>query len=158
MLVAQSCPILRDPMDCSPPGSFVHGTLQARIREWVAMASSRGFFPTERLHLGLSHCRQALNCLSHQGRPKDNGATKFMLYNSSYFFTEIFPMHLILFSRRTNLNYKFTLSLRTQTYLTILSKITNDRELYHQHKEQCVQNGTESKCKLVIYTTKLRKH
>ena len=29
------------PMDCSPPGSFVHGTLQARILEWVAMPSSR---------------------------------------------------------------------------------------------------------------------
>ena len=29
--VAQSCPTLRDPMDCSPPGSSVHGTFQARI-------------------------------------------------------------------------------------------------------------------------------
>ena len=31
-----------DPMDCSPPGSFVHGILQARILEWVAIAFSRG--------------------------------------------------------------------------------------------------------------------
>ena len=31
-----------DPMDCSPPGSSVHGTLQARIPEWVAFSSSRG--------------------------------------------------------------------------------------------------------------------
>ena len=31
-----------DPMDCSPPGSSVHGILQARIMEWVAMPSSRG--------------------------------------------------------------------------------------------------------------------
>ena len=38
----QSCPTLCDPMDCSPPGSSVHGTLQARILEWVAMPSSRG--------------------------------------------------------------------------------------------------------------------
>ena len=114
-------------------------------------------FPTERLNLGLSHCRQILNCLSHQGSPKDNGATKFMFYNSSYFYWDI-SYALILFSRGTNLNYKFTLSLRTQTYLTILSKITNDRELCHQHKEQCVQNGTESICKLVMYTTKRRKH
>ena len=30
----QSCPTLHDPMDCSPPGSSVHGILQARIREW----------------------------------------------------------------------------------------------------------------------------
>ena len=39
------CPILRDPMDYSPPGSSVHGILQARILEWVAMPSSRGSFP-----------------------------------------------------------------------------------------------------------------
>ena len=38
-LVAQSCPILCDPMDCSWPGSSVHG---ARILEWIAMPSSVG--------------------------------------------------------------------------------------------------------------------
>ena len=36
---------LCDPMDCSPSGSFVHGILQARIVQWVAMTSSRGSFP-----------------------------------------------------------------------------------------------------------------
>ena len=40
--VAQSCPALCDPMDCSPPGSSVHGILQARILEWVAISFSRG--------------------------------------------------------------------------------------------------------------------
>ena len=38
----QSCPTLCDPVDCSPPGSSVHGILQARILEWVAMPFSRG--------------------------------------------------------------------------------------------------------------------
>ena len=38
----KSCPACCDPMDCSPPGSSVHGMLQARILEWVAMRSSRG--------------------------------------------------------------------------------------------------------------------
>ena len=38
-LVAQLCPTLCDPMDCSPPGSSVHGTLQARILEWAAFTS-----------------------------------------------------------------------------------------------------------------------
>ena len=38
----QSCPTLCDSMDCSPPGSSVHGILQARILGWVAMPSSRG--------------------------------------------------------------------------------------------------------------------
>ena len=40
--VAQSCPTLWGPMDCSPPGSSVHGILQARILEWVAISFSRG--------------------------------------------------------------------------------------------------------------------
>ena len=39
---AQVCPTLCDPMDCGPPGSSVHGILQARILEWVAISSSRG--------------------------------------------------------------------------------------------------------------------
>ena len=38
--VAQSCPTLRDPMDCSPPGSSVHVILQARVLEWGATAFS----------------------------------------------------------------------------------------------------------------------
>ena len=37
----QSCPTLCNPMDCSPPGSSVHGILLARILEWVSMSSSR---------------------------------------------------------------------------------------------------------------------
>ena len=39
--VAQSCPTLCDPMDCSLPGSSVHGIFQARILEWVAISFSR---------------------------------------------------------------------------------------------------------------------
>ena len=38
--VAQSCPTLSDPMDCSLPGSFIHGIFQARVLEWVAIAFS----------------------------------------------------------------------------------------------------------------------
>ena len=43
--VVQSCLTLRDPMDCSLPGSSVHGVFQARILEWVAISSSRGSSP-----------------------------------------------------------------------------------------------------------------
>ena len=39
---AQSCPTLCDPMDCSLPGSSVHGIFQARVPEWVAISFSRG--------------------------------------------------------------------------------------------------------------------
>ena len=38
--VAQSCPTPRDPMDCSLPGSSVHGIFLARVLEWVAIAFS----------------------------------------------------------------------------------------------------------------------
>ena len=34
----QSCPTLSDPMDCSPPGSSIHGIFQARVLEWGAIA------------------------------------------------------------------------------------------------------------------------
>ena len=42
ILVSQLCPTHCNPMDCSPPSSFVHGILQARILEWIAMLFSRG--------------------------------------------------------------------------------------------------------------------
>ena len=46
----QSFRTLCDPMDCSPPGSSVHGILQARILEWVVMPSS-GDLPDPRIKL-----------------------------------------------------------------------------------------------------------
>ena len=60
------------PMDCSPPGSSVHGILQARILEWVAVPSSRGSSQPRNTNpclLCLLHCRQVLYPLSHLGSP-----------------------------------------------------------------------------------------
>ena len=54
-------------MDCSPPGSSVHGILQARILKWVAIPLPQGIFWGS--NLGLLHCRQILCHLSHQGSP-----------------------------------------------------------------------------------------
>ena len=45
LLITQSCLTLCDPKDCSPPGSSVHGILQARIQEWGAISSSRRSSP-----------------------------------------------------------------------------------------------------------------
>ena len=45
VLVTQSRPTLCDPMDCSPPESSVHGILQARILEWVAISFSNVLLP-----------------------------------------------------------------------------------------------------------------
>ena len=49
----QSCLTLCDPMDCSLPDSSVHGISQARILDWVAMASSRGRTLTQGLNPSL---------------------------------------------------------------------------------------------------------
>ena len=50
--VTQLCVTLWDPMDCSPPVSFVRGILQARILEWVAISFSRGSpWPRDRTHV-----------------------------------------------------------------------------------------------------------
>ena len=50
----QSCPTLCNPIDCSPPGSSVHGILQARILEWVATAPSPGNLPAQGSNLYFS--------------------------------------------------------------------------------------------------------
>ena len=51
-LVTKLCPILCNPMDCSLPGSSVHGVSQARILEWVVMPSSTGSSqPRDRAHV-----------------------------------------------------------------------------------------------------------
>ena len=63
-----ACLNLSDPMNCSPPGSSVHGILQAGILEWVAI-SSRVIFPTQGPNPGLLHCRWIIYHLSHRGSP-----------------------------------------------------------------------------------------
>ena len=68
VLVAQSCPTLCNPVDCSPPGSSVHGILQARILGWVAIPFSRGSSQSRDRNC-FSRCRQILYCLSHQVSP-----------------------------------------------------------------------------------------
>ena len=67
VLVTQSCPILCNLMNYSPPDSFVHGILQARILEWVAIPFSRGS-TWSRIKPGLPNCRQILYHPSHQRR------------------------------------------------------------------------------------------
>ena len=93
VVVTQSCPTLCNPMDYSPPDSSVHGILQARIQEWVAIPFSRGtsrlrawetsnffFFKLFGYSLFLSVCTQMpagvlsrvmliLYHLSHEGSP-----------------------------------------------------------------------------------------
>ena len=69
VLVARSCLTLYDPMDCSPPGSSIHGILQARILEGVAIPFSRGFSQPRDQTLVSCTFWQILNHLSHWGSP-----------------------------------------------------------------------------------------
>ena len=58
-----------DLMDCSPPGSSVHGIFQARILEWVSHSLLQEIFLTQGLDLSVSHCRLIHCPLSYQGSP-----------------------------------------------------------------------------------------
>ena len=56
-MLTQSLPTLCDPMDCSPPGSSVHGIFQARILRWVAISFSRELsWPRDQIHISCVSC------------------------------------------------------------------------------------------------------
>ena len=69
---AQSCLTLCSPINCSPPGSSVHGTFQARILQWVAISFSRGSSqPRDRTHTSYAsyNGRRVLYQWHHLGNP-----------------------------------------------------------------------------------------
>ena len=69
LLVTQSCLTLCDPMDCSLPGSSLHGILQIRILEWLAIPFFRGSSQSRDWTRVFLHCRPILYHLSYQGSP-----------------------------------------------------------------------------------------
>ena len=64
--VAQSCPTLCDPMDCSLPGSSIHGIFQARVLEWGAIAFSDRVVGGRNWEIGIVMC--ALPCAKQVSR------------------------------------------------------------------------------------------
>ena len=68
-LVAQSCPTLCNPKDCSPPGSSVYGDSPGKSTGVGCHALLQGIFPTQGLNPGLLHYRRILYHLSYQGSP-----------------------------------------------------------------------------------------
>ena len=65
----QACPTLCDPKNCCPPGSSVHGILQARILGWISMPSSKGSW-RDRNHIFYISCTAAYSLLpSPRGSP-----------------------------------------------------------------------------------------
>ena len=69
VVVAQSCPTLCNPMDCSSPGSSAHGILQVRILEWVVIPFSRGSSQPRDWTWVSCIAGRFFTILSHQGSP-----------------------------------------------------------------------------------------
>ena len=69
-LVAQSCPILWNPMGCSPPGSFVQGDFPGKNTRVGCHALLQGIFPTQESNPDLPHCRRILYHLIYQRSPR----------------------------------------------------------------------------------------
>ena len=71
LVIAQSCPTLRNPMDCSPPGSSVHEILPARTLEWDSMTSMifQGIVPTQGSNPRLLRWQADSFSLYHLGIP-----------------------------------------------------------------------------------------
>ena len=90
VLVAQPCLTLCDPMDCSPPGSPVHGYSSGKNTGVGCHALLQGIFPTQGSSPGLPHCRQILYCLSHQGSPIIDICAPFFLILWAYFLLDLF--------------------------------------------------------------------
>ena len=70
MLVDQSCPTLCNPMDCSPPGSSVHGNSPGKNTRVGCHFILQEIFPTHGSNPGPLHCRQILYRLNYQGSRK----------------------------------------------------------------------------------------
>ena len=78
-LVAQSCPTLCNPKDCSPPGSTVQGNSPGKNTGMGCHALLQGNFPSQGLNPGLPRCRQTLYCLSRQGSPSHCELSQFLV-------------------------------------------------------------------------------
>ena len=124
MLVAHLCPILRDPMDCIPPGSSVPGILQARILEWVAMPFSRGSSPPRDQTWVSPHCRQILYHLSHPGSLQYIMGGSLYLQMKKWFYTSSTSCTTILSQSMHVLRSSISLRIRNGRVATHQSRLS----------------------------------
>ena len=108
--VTQSCPTLCNPMNCSPPGSSLHGILQARILEWVAIPSSKIIFPTQGSNPGLLHWHVDSLPLAPPENPRSSVVLAFT-FRSLIHFELIFKLDL-----RKSINHRLLLWTTTGLY------------------------------------------
>ena len=96
VLCAQSCPTLCNPLDCSPPGSSVHGISQARILEWVAISYPKGSSrPRDQTSIACISCIGRW-ILHHCATWKASIKTSTLVFNISFI-----KVHAIVFNVRT---------------------------------------------------------
>ena len=97
--VTQSCLTLSNPMDCSPPGTSVHGHSPSKNTGMGCHALLQGIFPTQGSNPLLPHCRQILYHLSHQGNLMSDSYAFCLLPTSSVtlnlHLNYIFPAHWV---------------------------------------------------------------
>ena len=84
VLIAQLCLTLCNPMDCSPQGSFVHGILQARILEWVAIPLSRAS--------SQPRIWTQVSCIAGRSEPPGNPVKFTNVYVLSFLGTKLDPI------------------------------------------------------------------
>ena len=121
-------------MDCSLPGSSVHGIFQARILEWVAHFLLQEIFLTQGLNPGLLHCRQMFYHLSHQGSP--SGIEKSIGIEKAFFLVERYKIDTInLFTW-----YIYTLPCFRENLRQLTKMLKNKLAIY---KLKCELNNQE---------------
>ena len=91
-LVAQSCLTVCDPMDCSLPGSSVHGDSPGKNTGVGCQAFLQGIFSTQELNPGLPRCRQILYHLSHLGEI----IGRFHVFTSAYIFQTFYHVYILI--------------------------------------------------------------
>ena len=114
----QSCLTICDPMDCSLPGSSVHGILQARMLKWVAMPSSRGSSQSNRkwqpapvMLPGKFHGHSRLAGYNPQGHKKSDMTEhvfEFMCMHFMAMYISCFLKHNLVFNVWEKNGYTFT--------------------------------------------------
>ena len=150
-LVTQSSPTLCDPMDCSLPGSSVHGDSPGKNTGVGCHTLLQGIFPTQGLNPGLLYCRQILHCLSHQRSTEIHMCTKtnipircFRNDNSHQFLKLLYPTG----SSLSPLLYLYVFPSRVRTpspnhintFTHLLTPILNIKELLNCSLHNTTEN------------------
>ena len=120
--VAQSCLTLCDPMDCSPPGSSIHGILQARILEWVAISFSRGSSrPRDQTQVS----RIAADALTSEPPGKQSRYAEYIMWNARLYEAGIKTVRRNIY----NLRYAddTTLMAESKELKSLLMKVKEER-------------------------------